>query len=53
MTFCNAVGQHSSLENQTPREACRTLEQFEGFVPGAFAGDGRPDYQSQTRRLLL
>lgn len=49
----NAVRPHSSLGNQTPLEARRTLEQFEGSAPGALAQNGRPDYQSQTRRLSL
>lgn len=47
----NAVRPHSSLGNQTPLEARRTLEQFEGSAPGALAQNDRPDYQSQTRRL--
>ncbi|WP_108892373.1 IS3 family transposase [Palleronia abyssalis] len=49
----NAVRPHSSLGNQTPLEARRTLEQFEGSAPGALAQKDRPDYQSQTRRLSL
>ena len=49
----NAVRPHSSLGNQTPLEARRTLEQFEGSAPGALAQNDRPDYQSQTRRLSL
>jgi putative transposase len=43
----NAVRQHSSLGNQTLPEARRTLEQFEGSAPGAFAQNERTDYQSQ------
>ena len=49
----NHVRPHSSLGNQTPAEARRTLEQFEGSAPGALAQNDRPDYQSQTRRLSL
>ncbi|SFQ14752.1 Integrase core domain-containing protein [Tranquillimonas alkanivorans] len=49
----NAVRPHSSLGNQTPLAARRTLEQFEGSAPGALAKRNRPDYQSQTRRLSL
>ncbi|WP_146010332.1 integrase core domain-containing protein, partial [Acidimangrovimonas sediminis] len=49
----NAVRPHSSLGNQTPLEARRALEQFEGSAPGALAQKDRPDYQSQTRRLSL
>ena len=33
----NNVRPHSSLENQTPAEARRTLEQFVGSAPGAMA----------------
>ncbi|WP_244270937.1 IS3 family transposase [Thioclava nitratireducens] len=49
----NAVRPHSSLGNQTPLEARRTLEQFEGSAPGALAHNNRSDYQSQTCRLSL
>jgi putative transposase len=49
----NAIRPHSSLGNQTPLEARRTLEQFEGSAPGALARKDCPDYQSQTRRLSL
>ncbi len=34
-------------------EARRTLEKSEGSTPGALARNGRPDYQSQTRRPSL
>lgn len=47
----NAVRPHSSLGNQTPAEARRTLEQFEGSAPGALAQTEPRDYQSHTRRL--
>lgn len=49
----NAVRPHSSLGNQTPLEARRTLEQFVGSAPGALAQNNRPEYQFQTRRLSL
>ncbi|WP_248616137.1 transposase, partial [Paracoccus yeei] len=49
----NTVRPHSSLGNQTPLEARRTLEQFESSAPGALAQNHRPDYQSQTRRPSL
>ena len=35
---------HSSLANQTPQQARRTLEQFEGFAPGALAPDDQAEY---------
>tara|TARA_B100001109_G_C18810589_1_gene449506 strand:+ start:369 stop:1226 length:858 start_codon:yes stop_codon:yes gene_type:complete len=49
----NAVRPHSSLGNQTPLEARRTLEQLERSTPGALAQKDRPEYQSQTHRLSL
>ncbi|MCB1337803.1 MAG: IS3 family transposase [Maritimibacter sp.] len=49
----NTVRPHSSLGNQTPVEARRTLEQSEGSAPGALAQTERHDYQSKTRRLSL
>lgn len=49
----NAARPHSSLENKTPLEARRTLEQFEGSAPGALAQKDRPDDQSQTLSLSL
>lgn len=49
----NQVRPHSSLENQTPAEARRTLEQFEGSAPGALAQTETQDYENQTRRLSL
>ncbi|MEO1308035.1 MAG: IS3 family transposase [Pseudomonadota bacterium] len=49
----NQVRPHSSLENQTPAEARRTLEQFEGSVPGALAQTDDDQYENQTRRLSL
>ena len=49
----NAVRPHSSLGNQTPLEARRALEQFEGSTPGALARNDQSNYQSQTRKLSL
>ncbi|CUH77244.1 putative transposase OrfB [Tritonibacter multivorans] len=49
----NTVRPHSSLANQTPRQARRALEQFEGSAPGALAQTETQDYENQTRRLSL
>ncbi|MCG7495009.1 IS3 family transposase [Thalassobius sp. Cn5-15] len=49
----NNVRPHSSLGNQTPAEARRTLEQFEGSAPGALAQSDHEEYENQTRRLSL
>jgi len=49
----NAFRPHSSLGNQTPLQARRALEQFEGSAPGALAQTETHDYQNQTRRLSL
>ena len=49
----NNVRPHSSLGNQTPAEARRTLEQFEGSAPGALAQTDDEEYENQTRRLSL
>lgn len=49
----NAVRPHSSLANQTPLQARRTLEQLEGSAPGALAPEDEPEYQNKTRRLSL
>jgi len=49
----NHVRPHSSLANQTPAEARRTLEQFEGSAPGALAQPDDGDYENQTRKLSL
>ena len=49
----NNVRPHSSLGNQTPAEARRTLEQFEGSAPGPLAQANDEDYENQTRRLSL
>jgi len=42
----NNVRPHSSLANQTPAEARRTLEQFEGSAPDALAQTNDEDYQT-------
>jgi len=49
----NNVRPHSSLGNKTPAEAGRTLEPFEGAVPGALAQTETKEYGNQTRRLSL
>jgi putative transposase len=49
----NNVRPHSSLENQAPAEARRTLEQFEGSTPGALAQIDDQNYEKQTRKLSL
>ncbi len=49
----NTVRPHSSLGNQAPAEARRTLEQFEGSAPGALAHTKFEEYENQTRRLSL
>ncbi|MDC1520882.1 transposase [Planktomarina temperata] len=49
----NNVRPHSSLANQTPAEARRTLEQFEGFAPDALAQTNDEEYEIQTRKLSL
>lgn len=47
----NTVRPHSSLSNQTSQQARRTLEQFEGSVPGARAPDDEAQYPNPTCRL--
>ena len=49
----NHVRPHSSLGNQTPAEARRTLELNESSAPGALAQTETEDYENQTRRLSL
>ncbi|TRW92763.1 transposase, partial [Paracoccus sp. M683] len=49
----NTVRPHSSLGNQTPQQARRALEQFEGSAPGALAPDGEAEYPNPTCRLSL
>ena len=47
----NNVRPHSSLENKTPAEARRALEQSEGSAPGALA-QPETDYYQQARLSL-
>ena len=49
----NNVRPHPSLANQTPAEARRTLEQFEGSAPDALAQTNDEEYEIQTRKLSL
>lgn len=49
----NNVRPHSSLGNQAPAEARRTLEQLEGSAPGALAQNTDEEYENQTCRLSL
>ena len=49
----NNVRPHSSLDNQTPAETRRTLEQLEGSAPGARAQTDDEEYKAQTRKLSL
>lgn len=49
----NNVRPHSSLENQTPAQARRTLELNEGTAPDALAQSETNDYEYQTRKLSL
>jgi putative transposase len=49
----NTVRPHSSLENQTPKQARQALEQLEGSAPAALAQSGTPNYQNQTCKLSL
>lgn len=49
----NHVRPYSSLGNQAPAEARRTLEQFEGSAPDALAQTSNEDYENQTCRLSL
>lgn len=49
----NHIRPHSSLGNQTPAEARRTLEKFEGCTPGALARSNDDEYEDQTHRLSL
>lgn len=49
----NNVRPHSSLANQTPAEARRTLEQFESSAPDALAQTNDEEYEIQTRTLSL
>lgn len=47
------VRPHSSLDNQTPAEARRALEQFEGPAHDALAQTDDEEYEIQTRKLSL
>jgi putative transposase len=49
----NNVRPHSSLANQTPAEARRTLEQFEGSAPDALSQTDDEEYENPTRKLSL
>lgn len=49
----NARGPHSSLGNQTPLEARRTLALLEDTAPDALAMTPPANYQSQTGKLSL
>ena len=49
----NHVRPHSSLENQTPAEARRALEQFEGSAHDALAQTYDEEYGNHTRKLSL
>ncbi len=49
----NTVRPHSSLGNQTPQQARRVFEQFEGSSPGALAPDGEAEYPYPTCRHSL
>jgi putative transposase len=46
----NNVRPHSSLANQAPAEARRTLEQVEGSTPDALAKIDNQNHENQTRR---
>jgi putative transposase len=47
------VRPHSSLGNQTPAQARRVLEQFEGSAHNALAQKDDDEYEIQTRKLSL
>ena len=49
----NNVRPHSSLGNQTPAEARRALEQFDGYAHDALAQNDITEYEIQTRKLSL
>ena len=49
----NNVRPHSSRENQTPVEARRALEQFEGSAQAALAQTDDEEYETQTCKLSL
>ena len=47
----NNVRPHSSLDNKTPAEARRALQQSEGSAPGALAQPETDDYQTKGLSL--
>ena len=47
----NTVRPHSPLDNQTPAEARRALEQIDRIAPGALATPETDDYQTQGLSL--
>ena len=49
----NNVRPHASLENQTPAEARRALEQFDGSAHDELAQTDDKEYEIQTRKLSL
>ena len=49
----NNVRPHSSLANQTPAQAHRALEQFEGSAHDALAKTDDEEHEIQTRKLSL
>ena len=49
----NNVRPHSSLENQTPAEARRTLEQFEASTLDALAQNENTDFKIQNPQTLV
>lgn len=49
----NNVRPHSSLGNQTPADARRALEQFDGSAHDALAQTDDEEYEIQTRKLSL
>jgi len=49
----NNVRPHSSMDNKTPTQARRALEQFEGSAHGALAQNEAEEYEIQTRKLSL
>ena len=49
----NNVRPHLSLGNQTPAEARRALEQFEGSAHDALAQTDEEEFEIQTRKLSL
>ena len=49
----NHVRPHSSLNNQTPKQARQALELNAGSTPNGLAQSNSLSYQNQTRRLFL